>query len=72
MYLRTVALAPPTPTILGGDVMKFSISGGLFIECRICIGIVEKMAPVSVRADLITASDSTRVRRRRVGGRRVQ
>ena len=59
MYPRTVALAPPTPTILGGDEMKFSIGGGLFIECRVRIGIIEKVAPVSIRADLITESDST-------------
>ena len=59
MYPRTVALAPPTPTILGGDEMKFSIGGGLFIECRVRIGIIEKVAPVSMRADLITESDST-------------
>ena len=59
MYPRTVALAPPTPIILGGDVRKFSIGGGLFIECRVRIGIIEKVAPVSIRADLITKSDST-------------
>ena len=39
--------------------MKFSIGGGLFIECRVRIGIIEKVAPVSIRADLITESDST-------------
>ena len=59
MYPRTVTLAPPTPTILGGDEMKVSIGGRLFIECRVRIGIIEKVAPVSIRADLITVSDST-------------
>ena len=59
MYPCTVALAPPSPTILAGDVMKFSINGGLFIECRIRIGIIEKVTPVSIMADLITESDST-------------
>ena len=56
MYPRTVALTPPTPTILGGDVMKFSIGGRLFIKCKVCMGIIEKVATVSMRADLITAS----------------
>ena len=31
---------------------------GLFIDCRVRIGIIEKVAPVSISADLITASDS--------------
>ena len=39
--------------------MKFSIGGGLFIEYRVCIEIIENVAPVSMRAVLITESDST-------------
>ena len=72
MYPCTVALAPPSPTILGGDVMKFSINGGLFIECRIRIGIIEKVTPVSIMADLITAQHRIVQHRRRVGKRRVK
>ena len=59
MYPRTVALTPPTPTILGGDVMKVSIGGRLLINCKLRMGIIEKVAPVSMRVDLITESEST-------------
>ena len=59
MYPRTVALPPPTPTIFGGDVMKVSIGGGLLIDCRVRMGIIEKVAPVSMRADLNTESECT-------------
>ena len=39
--------------------MKVSIGGGLLIDCNVRMGIIEKLAPVSMRADLITESDST-------------
>ena len=39
--------------------MKYSIDGGLFIQCRVRIEIIEKVAPVSMRADLITESNTT-------------
>ena len=60
IYPRTDDLALPTPTILGGgDVIKVSIGGGLFIECRVRMGTIEKVAMVSMKADLITESEST-------------
>ena len=70
MYPCTVALAPPTPTILGGDVMKFSIGGGLFIDCSVRIGIIEKVAPVSISADFTTVLERTTLAKS--WGRRVQ
>ena len=59
MYPRTVALAPPTPTFLEGDVMKVSIDERLLIDCSVRMEIIEKVAPVSMRTDLITESEST-------------
>ena len=60
MYPRTVALAPPTPTIFGGDVRRNEVLNwwGFLIECRVRIGIIEKVALVLINADLITTSDS--------------
>ena len=59
IYPRKIALAPPTPTILDGDVITFSIGGGLIIESKVRMPIIEKVAPVSMKAGFITESQCT-------------
>ena len=50
--------------------MKFLIGGKLFITFRVRMEIIEKVAPISIKADEITASKKHRWRLGRM--RRVQ